>query len=168
MAKGQKLNPRQQLFIKEYLIDRNATQAAIRAGYSEKTAEQIGFRLLRNVQIEKAVNSALEKQMKRLDISADRVLQEIACLSFYDPKDFESVNGPEDIKNLPEDVRRAIVGWDWNKNGKFVLKISPKTPSLDQLGRHLKLFTDKLEISGNLTLAERIKAARERIRRKQD
>ena len=167
MAKGQKLNPRQQLFIKEYLIDRNATKAALRAGYSPKTAYQIGSQLLKNVEIYKAVNSSLERQMKRLDISADRVLQEIACLSFYDPKDFEGVNSPEDIKNLPEHVRRAIIGWDWNKNGKFVLKISPKTPSLDQLGRHLKLFTDKIEIH-DVTLAEKIKAARERIRRKQD
>lgn len=77
-------------------------------------------------------------------------------MSFYDPSDFESVKGPEDIKNLPEHVRRAIVGWDWNRNGKFVLKISPKTPSLDQLGRYLRMFTEKIEISGRLSIEDLI------------
>ena len=70
----------------------------------------------------------------------------------------------EDIKALPEHVRRAIAGWGYDARGNFFLKISPKTPSLDQLGKHFKLFTDKLELSGNVSLAERIKAARERVK----
>lgn len=65
-------------------------------------------------------------------------------MAFYDPADIAGANisGPQDIPNLPEDVRRAIIGWSWDKQGNFILKLSPKTPSLELLGRHLILWRD--------------------------
>jgi phage terminase small subunit len=157
----QELNSKQLKFVQEYLVDLNAKQAAIRAGYSARTAEACGPRLLRNVKVAQEIQARMDKRSQKLEISAERVLKEIACMSFYDPKDFENVKSLEDIKTLPEEVRRAIVGWKWDKNGNFTLILASKTASLDQLGRHLKLFTDKLEVSGTDALAERIKAARE-------
>jgi hypothetical protein len=59
-------------------------------------------------------------------------------------------------------VRKAVVGWSWDREGNLTLKLSPKTPSLEQLGRYFKLFTDKIEMSGSLELARRLKEARER------
>lgn len=69
------LNPKQQRFVAEYLIDLNATQAAIRAGYSAKTASQIGERLLRNVEVQKALSEAMKKREQRTEITQDMVLQ---------------------------------------------------------------------------------------------
>lgn len=71
------LNPKQTRFVAEYLIDLNATQAAIRAGYSAKTAEQIGSRLLRNVQVRAAVDAGIAKRAGKLEITAEKVLKDI-------------------------------------------------------------------------------------------
>ncbi len=71
------LTSKQRLFISEYLVDRNATQAAIRAGYSAKTADRQGYRLLRNAEIRAAVESSTQARTERLALSADYVLKGI-------------------------------------------------------------------------------------------
>lgn len=144
------MTPRQEAFVREYLIDLNATQAAIRAGYSEKTAGQQGEQLLKNLEIADAVQAAMANRAHRLEISADRVLQELARLAFFDPATLgeAGINGPEDIGKLPEHVRKAIVGWSWDKAGNFTLKLADKISALEKLGRHLKLFTERHEHTG--------------------
>lgn len=82
------LNPKQQRFVKEYLIDLNAKQAAIRAGYSEKTAEVQGCRLLRNVQVKAEIERNLAKVVKKLDITHERIMEELALIGFSDLGDF--------------------------------------------------------------------------------
>lgn len=108
-----KLTAKQEAFIKEYLVDLNATQAAIRAGYSEKTAYSQGQRLLKNVETEKAIQSAMNKRSQKLQISAEYVLNKL-----------------KDITDSDEE------------------KTTDRLKGLELLGRHLKLFTDKLEHSG--------------------
>lgn len=81
-----KLAPRQEMFVREYLIDLNATQAAVRAGYSKKTAMVQGCRLLRNAHVQEAIAKAKAARADRLEITADRVLQEIALLAFFRPE----------------------------------------------------------------------------------
>lgn len=157
------LNEKNRLFVKEYLIDLNATQAALRAGYSKRTAYSIGSELLKKPEIAALVQEEMDKRAAKLDITAARVLAEIARLALYDPLDYRDVKSPEDVAALPEDKRRAIVGWKWDKNNNFVLEFA-KVSTLDQLGRHLKLFTDKLEVTGDISLAERLKEARERVK----
>ena len=76
------LNARQRIFVKEYLKDRNATQAAIRAGYSKKTAGSIGDENLKKPEIKKAVEEGIAKLEKKLDISAERILGRIAEFAF--------------------------------------------------------------------------------------
>lgn len=68
------LTPKQQRFVEEYLIDLNATQSAIRAGYSEKTARSIGQRLLTNVDIQKAIEDAKNQVSKRTELTVDMVV----------------------------------------------------------------------------------------------
>lgn len=145
-----KLTPKQQCFVTEYLVDLNATQAAIRAGYSEHTASAIGRENLQKPTIQAAIQAAQQARQQRTEVTADAVVRELAAMAFYDPGTIGSakINGPEDIKKLPEHVRRAIVGWSWDKLGNFTLKLSPKTPSLDLLARHLGMFTTKVEVTG--------------------
>jgi len=78
------LTPKQERFVSEYLIDLNATKAAIRAGYSERSAYSQGQRLLKNADIQVAIQEAKAKREKRTEITQDRVVAELAKLGFYD------------------------------------------------------------------------------------
>jgi phage terminase small subunit len=78
------LNDKQARFVREYLVDLNATQAAIRSGYSEATAYSQGQRLLKNVEVAAAVAKAQAKRAERTDVTADRVLRELAKIGFSD------------------------------------------------------------------------------------
>lgn len=157
------LTPKQQLFVNEYLVDLNATQAALRSGYSEKTAKQMGTENLAKPYIAAAIQAAMNKRANKLEITADRVLEEIAKLAFFDPRKFFNADGsPIPIQDLDDDTAMALSGIDvleeFEGSGKdrvFVgytkkFKLSDKKASLELLGRHLKLFTDKIEHSGKL------------------
>lgn len=163
---------KQEMFIKEYLIDLNATQAAIRAGYSEKTASQQGERLLRNVQVSAAIQEAMNKRSNKLEITAERVLQEIAKLAFYDPRNFFDDDGRiKPISELDDNTAMALGGIETlhkiigdDKDGMAVvtkIKLVDKGQNLERLGRHLKLFTDKVEHTGTLTLEQIVAGANE-------
>lgn len=184
--KERKLTPKQELFVKEYLVDLNAKRAAIRAGYSERNADKIGSQLLDNSRVRDAINAAKEQRAEKVEVSAERVIKEIMRMAFYDPADImlpvakEAVEfvddvqisdgriyglrGPGDIRMLKEDVRRAIVGWSWDRNGNFVVKLADKAKALDQLARHLALYNDKVEVSGFDGLAERLARAAGRLK----
>lgn len=82
------LNERQARFVREYLVDLNATQAAARAGYSKKTAHSIGERLLRHVEVARAVKVAMAERSKRTDIEADTALREAWAIMTADPREF--------------------------------------------------------------------------------
>jgi len=144
------LNDKQVLFVKEYLVDLNATQAAMRAGYSKRTAGKQGTRLLSHAVISKAIEIAKRERMQRVEVTHDRVLEELCRMGFYDPKDIAGANVrcPEDIANLPENVRRAIVGWSWDKMGNFVLKLADKKGNLELVGKHIGMFRDKKDDDG--------------------
>lgn len=144
------LTSKQQAFCEEYLVDLNATQAAIRAGYSEKTAKEIGFENLTKPHIAEEVQRLMSERSKRTEVTGDRIILELASMAFYDPAELGEIgiNGPEDIKKLTEEVRRAIVGWSWDKAGNFTLKISDKIRALDLLGQHRGLWKNKIEITG--------------------
>lgn len=158
------LTPKQQRFVEEYLVDLNATQAAIRAGYAPNAANEQAARLLANASISTAVCAAQAKRSERVGIEADRVVKEFISLAIYDPADIASqpMTGPLDIPKLPEHVRRAIVGWGWDKSGNFTLKLADKKGALDSLARHLGMFVDKSEVKITGELASRLEAARAR------
>ena len=162
------MNDLQRAFVREYLVDLNAEGAARRAGYFPKTARANSYKLLSDPTIAAAIATAQAERAQRTEITADRVLAELAAMAFFDPADLARtpLRGPEDIAALPEPVRRAILGWSWDKDGRFVLKLSPKTPSLDLLGRHLGMFRDKLEVTGKDGGPVEVEHVRERIARR--
>jgi phage terminase small subunit len=160
------MTPKQQLFVNEYLIDLNATQAAIRCGYSAKTAEAQGSRLLRNVKIAAAVEKAMAQRAERTEITADRVLQELAKIGFSDVRKIFTAGGallnPVDMDDemaaavqSVEVITRRKPGDEKEVEEVHKIKLNDKLGALTQIGRHLGMFTDKSEVkhSGGLALS---------------
>lgn len=176
MKPGQKgVKQRRTRFIKEYLIDQNAKRAAIAAGYSPKTAEVQGSRLLSDAKLQAEIDAANAKVNAKLDLTVERVKTEISRLAFYDPAAFWNENGTaKPIHEIDEDSRRAIAGFEtaelFEGNGedrglagyikKF--KLADKNKSLEMAARHLKMLTDKVELTGADILVARLQAARKR------
>lgn len=105
-----KLTEKQKIFAKEYLIDLNATKAAIRAGYSQRTAYSQGQRLLKNVEIQTLISKLMEERSERTEITADRVIQEIAKIAFADIGNFMSWDVDGNINMFPhESVDTSVV-----------------------------------------------------------
>ncbi len=154
-----KLTNKQKMFCKEYLKDLNATQAAIRAGYSKKTAEVIGFENLRKPKINEQIQKEMDKRSERIKINADDVLEGILKVR-------DNAMQVTDIMESNEKGERVKIAEDMiDRNA--ALKAS------ELLGKHLKLFTDKIELNGtlevkdNLTdkeLAEKIKLLQSKIK----
>lgn len=152
------LNEKQKRFVEEYLVDINATQAAIRAGYSERTARSQGQRLLTNADIQAAIQEAREAASNSLRITRDRVLQEYARLAFFDPRKLFAENGkPKDISELDDDTAAALAGLDvmeeYSGTGESRVfmgytkkyKLANKLGALDSLGKHLGMFESKAQ-----------------------
>lgn len=156
------LNERQRLFVAEYLVDLNATQAAIRAGYSPRTAKQQGSRLLTNADVQEAVQAAQAQRTQRvtekvqgIEITADRVLQEVARLAFSDIGQLVSFT-PEGIRfrpesEIPEDARRTLSAVEVrqehgteNRPGATIVKFKlwSKEANLHKLMQHLGLLKE--------------------------
>lgn len=143
------LNERQERFVREYLVDLNATQAAKRAGYSEKTAYSLGQRLLKNVEVQATIQKARTEQMERTEITADRVLQEYARIAFFDPRRlFRDDGKPMNITELDQETAAALAGLDVMESVEggvlagYVKKyrLNNKIQALDALSKHLGLF----------------------------
>jgi phage terminase small subunit len=111
------LTPKQQTFVDEYLVDLNATQAAIRAGYSKKTARSQGERMLTNVDVAAAIQKGFQKRSERTQITAEKVLLELAVIAFADLQQLADMGG----------------------------RISDKLKALELIGKHLGMFTEKVE-----------------------
>ena len=138
-----KLTAKQQRFIDEYLVDFNATQAAIRAGYREKAAYQTGAMNLRKPQIQAEIARRQRDLQKRTEVSQDRVVKELARIAFADA----SVVCVTDFDDLTEDQRAAIQGIKPTNSG-WEIKLCDKIKALELLGRHIGMFNDKLSLSG--------------------
>lgn len=148
-----KLTAKQKRFCDEYLIDLNATQAAIRAGYSSKTANEQGARLLANVSVQEAIAKATAERSKRTGISQDRVIQELARIAFVNP---QNVINPKDASvkaDATEDdlacIQSVKVKTMDGAKGKSVereVRLNDKMKALELLGKHLGMFKDKLEV----------------------
>lgn len=145
------------MFIDEYLIDLNATQAAIRAGYSPNNADKIGSELLGKTRVSDAIKTAMAERSKRTGINQDRILMELAKIALVNPENvvnFDEATIREDA--LPEDlaaVASVKVKRFPTKDGEGIereIKFYDKTKALDLAGRHLGMFKDKIELSGGL------------------
>ena len=160
-----KLTPKQKKFIAEYLIDLNATGAALRAGYSKKTATAMGHENLRKPNIEYHIQLAMKKQQLRTQVTADRVIAEFAKIAFVKECDFYDNNG--NVKRLSEldDTQKAALQSYTIKtislgDGEYeevpVFKIHDKIKGLENLGKHLGIFekdntqSNKIVVTKNL------------------
>lgn len=133
------LTPKQQRFVEEYLIDLNATQSAIRAGYSEKTANEQGSRLLANVSISEAIAEAQNKRTERTEITQDYVLTNIQ-------KVIERCMQVQQVDNCLTQTE------DGELAQAFMFKEQGALKGLELLGKHLGMFKDKVEHSGKLEI----------------
>jgi len=152
-----KLTPKQAQFVQEYLIDLNATQAAIRAGYSPKRADEQGYENLRKPEIQTALAAERQRLAATLQITPERVLQEYSRLAFADLRrvaswDTEGVRFHDSatladtdaaaIAEVFEDTRIVSTDQGEVKTVKKRLKMHDKKGALDSLAKHLKLFSD--------------------------
>ncbi len=157
------LNAKQLRFVREYLIDLHVGNAALRAGYSPKTASQIGSRLLKNVKIQAEIAKQQSKRADKLEITADKVVEELAKIGFSNMMDYIRV-GPEgdayvDLSALNRDKAAAIQevtvedftdgrGEDSRDVRRVKFKLADKRAALVDLGKHLGLFVERHELTG--------------------
>lgn len=156
------LTAKQAAFVREYLVDLNATQAAIRAGYSKNRAGEIGYQLLQKTTIQDAIKEEMDKRAERTEITADKVLKEFAKLAFFDPRNLFDDNGvPKDITQLDDNTAAALSGLDvvqeydpdtgvTSYTKKY--KLASKQSALDSLGRHLGMFLDRSEVNASVAV----------------
>ena len=159
-----KLTAKQVRFVDEYLVDFNATQAAIRAGYKANTAHVIGAENLRKPKIAEEIARRQKDLQRRTEVSQDRVIRELARIAFANIADYIHVetqtrtkdDGTEvtyqtvmfnETQELSADQRAALAVVKQSVNG-FELKLHDKIKALELLGRHIGMFNDKLSLSG--------------------
>lgn len=169
------LTPMQAAFVGHYIVEKNATDAAKKAGYSAKSASQLGYQLLQIPSVSTAIEKKFQMQARRLDLSADRVLQEIMRVALADiSQAYDEEGNLKPVHEIPEDVRRAIVGIETEtlpalqENTPLEgeeqvreevlipsvkkVKFADKNRALELLAKHLKLLTEKVEHTHAITL----------------
>jgi phage terminase small subunit len=167
------LTPKQQRFVDEYLIDLNATQAAIRCGYSPKTARAQGSENLTKPDIQAAIAAGRARKVERAELSADRVLQELAAVAFSDIRQLFRPDGTLiPLHELPPEVAAALASCevvmknatagDGRIDRVLRVKTVDKLGALTTLARHFGLLIDRVEVSGADSLTEKIAEARRR------
>ena len=175
------MTPRQQRFVQEYLVDLNATQAAIRAGYSARTANRMGSENLSKPVIAEAIAEGRLMLQRRTEVDQDRVLRELAKVAFASISDviswgmrvLEQRRGPEggeaaggeivapfiDIiasADLPPEITAAVAEVALTKDG-LRIKMHDKVGALEKIGRTLGMFKDRLDLTSGdkpLTLSD--------------
>lgn len=173
-----RLTAKQKIFCDEYLIDLNATRA-YKAAYErvkkDETAAANGSRLLRNAKVKKYIDEKMKEREKRTEITQDKVLKELAKVAFANAADYARVVEKEYIEeikddegnivgqetrtykaveieptnNLDKDKQAAIAGIKHGTAG-IEIKLNDKIKALELIGRHLGMFTDKVEVEGKV------------------
>lgn len=184
------MDDRQRRFVAEYLVDLNATQAAIRAGYSKRTASSAGWRLLRNVEIQKAISAGRQEQLHATGITAEEVLKELKNIALVDIGEaYDDAGNLKPLAQIPARVRRAIVGLESSRISKGSrrggspgasgddedygagdeeetlrkVRFADKLKALELLGRHLRLYVDVVEHDVTTSAADLLLASRKRV-----
>ena len=149
-----KLTKKQQLFVDEFLIDLNGTQAAIRAGYSPDTAREIASENLTKPNISTAIEKAMAERSRRTGINQDRVLEEIAKIAFVNIADIADQGGRLKVDATREDtaaiqsIKTKVTTNDFGETVEHEIKIGDKLKALELVGKHLGTFSDKLKLEG--------------------
>ena len=159
-----RLTPKQHKFIDEYLIDLNGTQAAIRAGYRENTARQMAAQNLSKPVIQQKIQERREELSRQTKVTQERILEEEAAIAFCDPRE---VFGPDGnllpLHEIPEQMARALasvdriettqqVGGIRETTVRYRYRFWDKGKSLERLGKHLGMFTDRMRFEGKIEI----------------
>ena len=152
-----KLTEKQQRFIDEYLIDLNATQAAIRAGYSVKTAREQASQNLTKLNIQQAISEKMAERSKRTGVNQDRIVLELAKIAFVNAADVIDSDDATIKAGATADDTAAIQSVKVNviptKEGEGVereIRLNDKLKALELLGKHLGMWNDKLDVNVNI------------------
>ena len=166
------LTPKQKRFCDEYLIDLNGTQAAIRAGFSKKSAYRYAIELLQKTHVAKYIEQCQKQLAKKTGISQERVLNELAKIAFADLKDFAAWRTEKTQVGIDEKTFEPIIGYDViievknsdeidghviseigrGKDGTFKFKPHDKLKAIESISRILGFNKDKHEHSGGIDL----------------
>ena len=154
-----KLTPKQEVFVNEYLVDLNATQAAIRAGYSVRNAGKIGPELLGKTRVKAAIDKAMAERSRRTGINQDRVLRELAKVAFVNATDVinmdeATVKGDanrDDTATIAS-VKVKTIPTDDGDIVEMEVKTYDKLKALELLGKHMGMFTDKLNVNAEMAV----------------
>lgn len=167
------LTPRQERFVQEYLVDLNGTQAAIRAGYSKKTAEQGAAQLLSNIKVASAIAIGKASTAEKLGVTKEMIVSELKKLGFSNMLDYMRIGTDGDpvlsFQDLTRDQAAALSevtvedyvdgrGEDARDVKRVKFKLSDKRSALVDLGKHLGMFVDKTEVSVSQSLEDLILA----------
>lgn len=151
------LTDKQEMFCREYLIDLNATQAAIRAGYSEKTSNEQGARLLANVSVQNRISELKAQRNDRIDVDADYVLKRLFEIDQMDVLDILLANGElKPIKDWPKVWRTTLSGIDVTEMAGETagllkkIKWPDKVKNLELLGKHVTVQAFKDNVKNEL------------------
>jgi phage terminase small subunit len=149
---ARKLTDKQKKFVEEYLIDLNATQACIRAGYSVKTANEQGAQNLAKLSIQEAISRAMAERSRRTGINQDRIVQELARIAFVkitdvvDPDGEINTNASDDdlacIESYKVEDSDSVNG----SSSKREVKLASKIKALELLGKHVGMWNDKIQV----------------------
>ena len=153
------MTKKQKRFVEEYLIDLNATQAAIRAGYSPETAGAIGAENLKKPEIKSRIDKAMAERSRRTGVNADRVIRELARIGFARLTDVVDPETAEIRRDASEDDLACIQSVKV-KPGEFgterEVKMYDKRAALVDLGKHLGIFNDRLRLDADTELIIKI------------
>ena len=150
-----KLTDKQQRFVDEYLIDLNATQAAIRAGYSAKTADRIGPELLGKTCVSEAISRKMAARSRRTGVNAERVVLELAKVAFVNISDLVDTDTATILPTARKEDLACIESVKYKqmptKSGDMgverEVKIASKLKALELLGKHLGMWSDKFNVT---------------------
>lgn len=153
------LEEKQKAFCREYLVDLNGTQAAIRAGYSKKAAKEQASRLLTKANIQAEIKLLVDAAAKRNDITVDRVLTELARVAFGDPRKFFDGQALKDMKDLSDDDAAALSSIEvfeefegFGEERRMIgytkkIKFWDKVSALEKIARYLKMLRTDVDIT---------------------
>jgi phage terminase small subunit len=168
LSTDQKLMPKQRLFVREYLVDFNATQAAIRAGYSKKTASAIGYENLQKPHVVQAIFEAMNNREKNVETSAEWVLKALHGEAIADIADlYDKLGSLKPIHDWPIVWRTGLVtGVKTKQEHEYIdgqkvpngvvteIKLSDRVKRLELIGKHHAMFTDNVNLGGEVHLRD--------------
>lgn len=148
------MTKKQKRFCEEYLIDLNATQAAIRAGYSPESARQSGADNMKNPYIRAHIDKSMAERSRRTGVNADRVVMELAKIAFVNVGNvIDATEATLNPDAAPEDLAaiQSIKVKDMGDMGvEREIRLADKLKALELLGRHLGMFNDRLRLDAKL------------------